>query len=79
MKYNKESRIAVANKNLEIRKKRSPIQQISVLDSRLGKGEGAKREREKLLKLIEEEKNKKEEKVEIKEKKKKKKEETNAK
>ena len=79
MKYNKESRIAVANKNLEARKKRSPIQQIAVLNSRLGKDEGAKREREKLLKLIEEEKNKKEEKTEVKEKKKKKKEESNAK
>lgn len=72
MKHNKESRIAVANKNLEARKKRLPAQQIAVLDSRLGKDQGAKRERERLLKLIEEEKNKKEEKIEVKEKKKKK-------
>ena len=64
MKYNKESRISVATKNLEIRKKRTPIQQIAVLNSRLGKEEGAKKERERLLKLIEDSKNKKEEKTE---------------
>ncbi len=65
MKYNKESRISVALKNLEIRKKRTPIQQIAVLNSRLGKDEGAKKERERLLKIVEESKNKKEEKSEV--------------
>lgn len=65
MKHNKESRISVATKNLEIRKKRTPIQQIAVLNSRLGKDEGAKKERERLLKIVEESKNKKEEKPEV--------------
>jgi hypothetical protein len=73
MKYNKEARISVALKNLEIRKKRTPIQQIAVLNSRLGKEQGAKKERERLLKLIEESKNQKEEVKEKKEKKEKKK------
>lgn len=61
MKYNKEARILVAKKNLEIRNKRTPVQQLAVLNSRLGKEQGAKKERERLLKLIEESKNKKEE------------------
>jgi hypothetical protein len=77
MKYNKESRIEVANKNSEIRKKRTPIQQIIVLDSKFGKNQGAKRERERLLKIIEEAKNKKEEDLKIKDNKKRKKDKEN--
>lgn len=71
MKYNKESRIDVAKKNLEIRKKRTPIQQLAVLNSRLGKDQGAEKERKRLLDLIEKSKVEKEEKVEKKIKKKK--------
>lgn len=39
--------------NAETRAKRSPQQQITVLDERLGSGQGAKRERARLLGQIE--------------------------
>lgn len=50
---NKQRRIAIAEENFKSRAKRSSEEQIAVLDLKLGKGIGAKKERAKLLKQIE--------------------------
>lgn len=44
---------ALALKNERDRAKRSPTQQLAMLDKRLGKGKGAKKERARLLAQIE--------------------------
>lgn len=54
---NFEARVDVkreeAQERAQVRAKRTPQQQLDLLDARLGKGVGAKKERAKLLKLIE--------------------------
>ena len=42
----------IAESNAEERAKRSPHQQLAVLDARLGKGQGAKKERARLSTLL---------------------------
>lgn len=49
-----DKRVEDAKVRKETRKKRTSQQQIKVLDNKLGKGVGAKKERTRLLKLIEE-------------------------
>lgn len=49
---------AIAEENINKRKNRSAKQQLEELDFRLGKGEGAKRERKRLNAAIEEMKKK---------------------
>lgn len=53
MKKNQEQRRMTASNRLEERAKRTPSQQLSILDSRFGKGEGAQKERLRLLALLE--------------------------
>lgn len=48
-----ENKREIRESNLAERAKRSPKQQLAVLDRRLGKGIGAKRERAKLAKELE--------------------------
>jgi len=50
----------VAEENTKERAKRTPQQQLDLLDKRLGTGIGAVRERKHLQKLLENSKNKKE-------------------
>lgn len=52
MKRSKATRILDARKRNEERAKRTPKEQIARLDKMLGKGKGAKRERQRLSKLI---------------------------
>lgn len=49
---NRKERKVNASKLLEQSSKRSPADQIAILDVRLGKGVGAKRERERLAKKV---------------------------
>lgn len=53
-----DARLEVARENKEAREKRSPEAQLKVLDKRLGKNQGAAKERARLLKQIEEAKTK---------------------
>ena len=48
----KKRRINNANENIKARAKRSAGEQLAILDDRLGKGIGAKKERAKLLSQI---------------------------
>lgn len=49
---NRESRKKVAAENQEARSKRSPAEQLKVLDATLGVGVGAVKERARLTKLL---------------------------
>ena len=51
----KEERIRDAAERRETRAMRSAREQLAVLDSRLGTGNGAQKERARLMKLIEKE------------------------
>ena len=55
----KEYRRKVAEMRQEARNNRSPEQQLALLDSRLGAGRGAGRERARLQAMIEKQKSKK--------------------
>ena|SRR3972149_4065181 len=52
-KGRKEDRKKEADKQVSEREKRSPKQQLAILDKRLGKGVGAKKERTRLLEMSE--------------------------
>lgn len=51
-RHSPEARQGVAEANSDARSKRTPEQQLEFLDSKLGKGVGAARERAKLQKQI---------------------------
>lgn len=53
--YRLETRRQEAQERAEVRAQRSPQEQLAVLDKRLGKGQGAARERARLQKLIDSE------------------------
>lgn len=49
-----EQKQQIATKNREARDKRSPQEQLRILDQRLGKDQGAQKERARLLAMIKE-------------------------
>ena len=51
-KYRVDERREDADKREEARSHRTPVQQMALLDSRLGQGSGAKKERAKLQTMI---------------------------
>lgn len=52
MPQSKEQRQATAMKLIEQRAQRTPQQQLELLDQKFGKGQGAKKERARLNKMI---------------------------
>lgn len=53
MNRRKEIRRKEAQERAEVRAQRSPQEQLAILDKRLGKGQGAQRERARLQSIIE--------------------------
>lgn len=62
-----EAKKQLALSNKESREQRTPEQQLALLDKKFGKGQGAQRERARLLKQIEDRKTKKKAKDPVKE------------